>query len=251
MKLKLLAFIGLFIFVCGNAWAVEPGAVADRLATGKASIIDYFLACNACSMEYFDEDLGKDHLAFRKKVSNDKSIQFIDRHGYKRNIIIDRKVVDPKNGYMQMEIGEQLSSVYTGAIFSREANGPVFVWTSTEFGGDSDEYYFQFFEPQGASWKEVTHDILPTFSVTDFAVQQKMFEFADQVEWEIVLPRYGTTAYLLHHPHWEIGESEQKFKTYKAYFGNNVAMELVWDKRDSRFLKGRLLDYAAFQKAQK
>ncbi len=225
-----------------------------NVASGKGTIVDYYLACDSCESGV-EGTTTEERFTIRANLIS-KAIpesQVAALSGLRRkptsNLFITRTTFDRKNGYLKLAgMYEELGFLHTAALFSRAGKTAVFAWSSLHQGANDDTHIYRFFEVSGTEWRDVTNVVLPDFSLKDFAVTNAgLFEYVDKMAWEIVLPRYGTIAYLVHQPPYEVAEVEARHRAYQAYTGENYAMELRWDKEMGRFTKGKIVSKDEFE----
>ncbi|HEY0720624.1 MAG TPA: hypothetical protein VGE50_05170 [Gammaproteobacteria bacterium] len=237
--------------------ATTPLAPAtETRASTPVSVTEYFLTCTPCETDM--EGSVEDGLAFRKALLNDDQATYYlngtpEQPRTEYIVANIERIVDPKNGYISISgVDNALGVTYTGAIFVDADRKRIFAWTYEHEGGESDAHEFQFFESDGMTWQDISKRVLPAYSIKDFAIGKTEFGLnAEEISWEIVLPRYGTTAYLIPHPSYEMSEVDEPSRIYNSYIGSNHALELRWDKKGGKFIKGKLLDLNSFNNALK
>ncbi len=254
MMLKRMSWL-VFLLPAMSASTVHAGAedFEKRIASGKASVVDYFLACHPCNTDF--NGTLEEGFAFRTALYKDsKATYYIDSRAEHSEYAITsiERIIDTKNGYISIGGADDgLGVTYTGAIFVRADKKRIFAWSYYHEGGDGEGHSFQFFEFTGTKWRDVISEVMPTYSIEDFAAVKSKLELTDEITWEVVLPQHGTTAYLLPHPSYEVSEVEDKANKYYGYIGQNYALELRWDKKAGRFMKGKLLDQQEYEKTSK
>ena len=253
MQTKTVSVLLAAIFILSVSLAAKPlpdrKKILQKVKSGKASVPEYFLACSLCTTE-MDVAYVKEGFAFRNELLTAKKATYYsgspsDKKN-KRLIKVTKKIIRPEMGYIQISgIDDKEPFTYTSQILVSNQGQRFYAWTY--FHGENTHRY-QFFDPTKPEWENVEGDLLPHFSMADFSVTNADFDMENNIQWQIILPEKGITAFLIPHPDGLITGDEANLKKYREYIGSNYAMRLHWDKTKGKFAKGKVLDKEAFIK---
>jgi hypothetical protein len=215
----------------------------DSVVANPRTVVDYFLLCPQLSLDEAGHlILFPESVDGRQSFDDKKSLL---RKGYSaRDFSVDAVTIDIPNAFIEIG-GEEngLRFTLTFVYFDRQGapNVPAFSYYSE--GGDGDTYEIGFFDTDGSDpWTDITDKVLPSLSLADLdANQHSALAHYPSVDWQYILPQKGTTVIAVPHMTYTMAETASPradYDTAKRLI--NHSLELPWNKKDGRFLKGKI-----------
>jgi hypothetical protein len=241
--------IALIIYLIGfsaNLCAATYEESVAKIRQNQASVKDYLLVCQVCS----DEFGGGYEKGFRFRDSIFSNVNKMKHHSPPASGSADEKAlsatvfVDTKNGFARLYIPvldfEGGSHILTMALFVMRDKTKTIAISEFHGGLDSDIYSYHFYKVESDKWINVTNYVLEQIPLAGFAEDTHTKKaLTSVVNWELHLPRFGTTGLL--QPHLAYGLPTEEYPRLKIRTG---AMELLWDPYNGQFIKGNMVDPA-------
>lgn len=243
-SLLLIVFNIILVTVFGQSLYSAPYEESvDRTNRSSATILDYALVCNVCSGAFGGP--GAKGFAFRNdivsgiKPGKGGYIQFEGKRVYTSNVLLDSK-----NGFFTASVADapddSFPETLTMALFLKKDRTKVVAITYDQSGLGSDSYDYKFYRIQSDKWIDVTKDVLSLISLSDFTQDaEAMKELEALVNWQLVLPRFGTTAILRANGYYDYNEAQSRL--FMTQIGKGASMELLWDPVSGKFKKGKII----------
>ncbi len=252
MQVRTIILFITMMFLTESAFTQDNRSY-NQVAKSPQTVVDYFLLCGEIRLSP-EEGL----ITSAENICPDQSTMFYERKrllspGKIAGFTITPEIIDIRNGYIRIEIKDEgTTAILTFVIFTRADKSIIPAYSVVENHPDGDSRKCVFFDLREHVWKRYDlSDLFPAVKLPEFysgrnPMRQK---YADLVDWEYVLPRKGTTVYLVPCPiddHTFFQRTRGTGRDLEDYCNfmkksADRAVEMKWDASGCRFTRGGIV----------